>query len=117
MIDILIQVLLYISAAFMVLGAIGMLRFPDLYTRIHAATMITVGGVCFSLLILAVTTFWNVYTVRIIIITIFTLITSPTISHALANSAYKIDIKPKRIVKNEMSQRVLRAMQEEEEEL
>ena len=101
----LVQVLLYVSAAFMFIGAVGLLRFPDLYTRIHAATMVTVGGVCLSLLLLAATTFWSVYSLKIVVVVIFTLITSPTISHALANTAYKLDIKPKRLITNELGEK------------
>ena len=117
MIEWIISIMLYISAIFMLIGAIGLLRFPDLYTRIHAATMITVGGVCFFLLVLAATTFWSIYSIKILIIVAFTMITSPTISHALANSAYKLDIKPKRLVKNEMSKSVFKEIREEEEEV
>lgn len=51
MIEILVSVLLLVGAAFMVLAAIGVLRLPDLPTRMHATTkagalgaMMTMGG-------------------------------------------------------------------------
>jgi len=117
MIELITNVLLYVSSIFMLIGALGLFRFPCPYTRIHAATMVTVGGVCFSMLILAASMFWTLFMPRILIITAFTLFTSPVLSHAIVNSAYKLDIKPERLATNEMSKAMLKRLKTEEEEL
>jgi len=113
MIDLVVNILLYVASVFMLIGAIGMLRFPDFYTRVHAANLVTVGGVCFFLLTLAAYSFWTVYTIKIIVIVIFTFMTSPLISHALANTAYELNVRPKGLVKNEMKKSIKKVMVEE----
>ncbi len=114
MIEIITQILLYMSSISMLIGAIGMLRFPDFYTRVHAATMVTIGGVCFSLLLIAASTFWSIYTLKTVIIVIFMLFTSPVIAHALANTAYELGIKPKNLSKNIIGIKKLKEVMEKE---
>lgn len=101
------EIILALSAFFAVLGAIGFFRFPDFYTRIHAATMVTVGGACLGLAALALSTLQQPgydinYIIKIILIIMFILITGPTSSHALADAAYQTGIMPKKLVKNDM---------------
>ena len=101
------EIILGLSAFFAVLGAIGFFRFPDFYTRIHAATMVTVGGACLGLAALALNTWQQPgydinYIIKIILIIMFILITNPTSSHALADAAYHTGIIPQKLVKNDM---------------
>ncbi|MFH1433047.1 MAG: monovalent cation/H(+) antiporter subunit G [archaeon] len=103
------DILFATSAFFALLGAIGLFRFPDFYTRIHAATMITIGGACLALASLAITTYTTegysiIYTIKIILIITFILITNPTSSHALAHAAYTTGIVPKNLIKNDLEQ-------------
>lgn len=102
MIDIVTQALLYVSAILAVIGSIGLIRFPDFYTRTHAATVSSVGGVSLALLALFISTFWSPFTLKIVVIIIFNLFTNPTATHAVAETAYKLGMKPKKLVKNEM---------------
>jgi len=87
-----------ISAAFvlsgcvlMLLGGLGLLRMPDLYTRLHAASVTDTGAVmliCAGLLLLAVFIFGSVMAaIKVCLILFFTLFTAPTASHALAKTA------------------------------
>lgn len=101
------EITLAMSAFFAVLGAIGFFRFPDFYTRIHAATMVTVGGACLGLSALALSTWQQPgydinYIIKIILIIMFILITGPVSSHAIADAAYHTGIMPKKLAKNEM---------------
>ena len=96
------QILLYVSAASVLIGAIGMLRFPDFYTRTHAATMIAIGGVCLAMSAFIISTLWSVYTVKAIIIIIIILLAGPTGTHAIADAAYKTGVKPKRLARNDL---------------
>ncbi len=75
-------------------GAVGLLRFPDFFTRTHAAsvtdtlasTLIIFG------LILQANTDWLVIA-KLIMIWLFLLLTSPTASHALAKAAMNHGLK------------------------
>ena len=102
MIDILIQAMLYVSGIFAFIGSIGLLRFPDFYTRTHAATVLSVGSLSLGFLALMIATFLSVYTIKIFIIILFNLFTNPTATHAIAERAYRMGIKPKSLVKDEV---------------
>jgi multicomponent Na+:H+ antiporter subunit G len=100
MMDLVIQ--LYISGIFAIIGSLGLIRFPDFYTRTHAATMISVGSISLGLLALILSAGWGVYSLKIFIVIVFNLFTNPTATHAIAEKAYKMGIKPKNLVKDEM---------------
>lgn len=78
---------------FLLASAIGMLRFPDLYCRMHAlskaATMGFIG-------ILLSTLFYfqsEQVTIRALVAIFFLFLTIPVSTHLLARSAYKIRIR------------------------
>ncbi len=82
-------VLVSTGIVFLVLGAIGVLRFPDFYTRMHAAGKCDTLG---SLLIasgLAVYCGFSLSTVKIDAIAVFIFLTSPTATHSIARAAMK----------------------------
>jgi len=81
------ETLLVIGSAFALIGAVGMLRFPDVYTRLHANTVCTVGGAVSILLALAYKS-PLLSASKFIIIILFIALTSPTGSHLIANAAY-----------------------------
>ncbi len=101
MIEYVVQTLMYIAGTFSVIGAIGMLRFPDFYTRVHAATIINVGGVILLLFALMISQIANahIYGWKIFFIILLLLLTNPTNTHAIALAAHKTGIEPKRLVK------------------
>lgn len=100
MIEIVTHVLLYIAGIFSLLGAIGMIRFPDFYTRTHAATMINMGGIVLALFALLVSQAFqfSVYSWKILLIIFLLMLVNPTNTHAIAAAAYKVGIKPKKLV-------------------
>lgn len=77
-----------------IIGAIGLLRLPDLYTRVHAQTIITVGGAVVALVGLAIRAWSLEYSLKILVIVIILLVTSPTSTHAILRAAHKAGIKP-----------------------
>jgi multicomponent Na+:H+ antiporter subunit G len=101
MIDIVVQIMLYISGIFALIGSIGLIRFPDFYTRTHAATVTTIGSMSLGLLALMIWSFWSIHTIKIMIILIFNLFTNPTTTHAIAEKAFRMGIKPKKLVNDE----------------
>ncbi len=100
----LIYAFLAIGAAFNALGAVALIRFPDVYTRIHGATKCTTFGSLFSILAVAVYGIvqgggaGGTMAVRAFLALVFLLLTNPTGSHALARAAHRSGIKPFRAV-------------------
>jgi len=77
-----------------VIGAFGLIRLPDFYTRLHAQTVATVGGAVLILIGLLAQPQHPSYSTKIALVIIFTILTNPTASHAIARSALKMGIKP-----------------------
>jgi len=91
-----LDLLFAVSMVFTFVGALGLLRMPDIYNRLHASTMICVGGTMLAVSILAVKTFmidWRV-SVKMLLLIFLLLCTSPTGAHMIANAAYATGIKP-----------------------
>ena len=80
-------ILLLAGVFFGLSGAVGLFRFPDFFTRVHAASVtdsiaaiLIIGG-------LLLQTSFDLNTAKLVFILLFLLVTSPTASHALAKSA------------------------------
>ncbi|MFQ6129963.1 MAG: monovalent cation/H(+) antiporter subunit G [Candidatus Hadarchaeaceae archaeon] len=93
MIELVAYVLLGIGAACALIGAMGILRFPDVYNRIHAQTVVVVGGVIVMLLGASVLEGFSSYTLKALIIALFLFLTNPVGSHAIARAAHKSGVK------------------------
>lgn len=72
---------------FDLLGCIGMVRFPDVYSRLQAGTKCVTLGVCLILLGTMVMVDTTPVRLKAILCIVFVLITSPTAAHALARAA------------------------------
>lgn len=87
--------LLGIGSVFVVIGAIGIVRMPDVYTRMHATSLIeTMGGgaILLGLMIQAGPT---LITLKLIMILLIFLFTGPVAAHAVAQAALHQEVKPK----------------------
>ncbi len=80
---------------FVFAGTIGVLRLPDFYTRIHAAGMTDTLGAEMVLLGLIIQAGFSQMTLKLLMISFFLLLTSPTATHAVAHAAHKAGLKPK----------------------
>ncbi len=76
------------GSVFMLLAAVGVLRMPDLYTRMHAATKVGTIGVIGVMLAVAVHFAELGIVTRSILIILFFLITAPVAAHMIGRSAY-----------------------------
>lgn len=72
----------------MLTASVGLLRFPDFYSRIHPAGKSDTLGIAFILLGLMVHEGFTLVSLKLLIIIAFTLIASPTATHALAKAAF-----------------------------
>ena len=75
-------------------GGIGMLRFPDLYTRLHAAGVTDTGGAGLVLFGLILQAGLTIVTVKLALILWFLLFTGPVASHVLAKAALLAKLEP-----------------------
>lgn len=81
-------ILIGTGVLFDLVGALGLLRLPDVYNRLQAATKCVTLGTCLILIGVLVYSGWNAMGVKALLCAIFVLWTSPTASHALARGAH-----------------------------
>lgn len=86
---------LLLGAVLGMVGGIGMHRFPDFYTRLHAASITDTLCAALFLLGLGFQAGLSLAALKLFLIFIFIFITSPTASHSLANAAMHGGLQPK----------------------
>ena len=86
--------LLAAGSIFVLIGAFGLIRLPDFYTRLHAAGITDTLGAELILLALMFQAGLSLVTVKLILISLFIFFTSPTATHAVANAARVMGLKP-----------------------
>ncbi len=79
--------LMIIGVLFDLFGCIGLVRLPDVYNRLQAATKCVTLGTCMILLGLLFTMGISSAGIRALLCAIFILLTSPVAAHALARAA------------------------------
>lgn len=87
-------VLLIIGAFFTLVAAVGVVRFPDLYTRMHAASKTGTVGSGVMLLAIAVHSGEFDVITRALAGVVFFLLTAPLSAHLLARAAYCTGVRP-----------------------
>ncbi|MEN8711770.1 MAG: monovalent cation/H(+) antiporter subunit G [Arenicellales bacterium] len=93
--DILSWVFLVAGGLLGIIGGIGIHRFPDFFTRLHAAGI--TDTLCAALILsgLGLQSGFSLVSFKLVLIFAFILFTSPTASHALANAALHGGVKPR----------------------
>ncbi len=84
----LIAILLIAGVFFFFVGVVGLLRLPDVYTRLHATTKCDTLGAGLILLALILAQPFDVSSLKIVFIIIFIWITHPTAAHMTARASY-----------------------------
>ncbi|MEQ9506305.1 MAG: monovalent cation/H(+) antiporter subunit G [Hyphomonas sp.] len=84
-----------LGAILCVIGTIGVLRFPDFYTRLHAASITDTSGAGLVLLGMALMAPHWLVLVKVFCMLGFLMLTSATGSHALANAAHTAGLQPR----------------------
>jgi len=87
--------LILIGSIISVISAYGIIRFPDVYSRAHAATKSSTLAVLLTL-VGAFLFFWmtdGTISVRLLLGIVFVFITSPTAGHLIIRAAYKSNVK------------------------
>jgi multicomponent Na+:H+ antiporter subunit G len=82
------------GAGFLLVGAIGVLRFPDFYSRLHAVSICDTLGAGLVLVGLMLQGGFSLVTVKLLLMFYFMIFTGPTAVHALAEAALQGKLKP-----------------------
>ncbi|MGD2249649.1 MAG: monovalent cation/H(+) antiporter subunit G [Candidatus Methanofastidiosia archaeon] len=88
------DILIVIGAFFLMVGALGLLRLPDMFTRMHAATKCTTLGAMCTLLGVAIIMKGS-YGIKALLIIVFVVLGNPTSAHAIARAAYRTGTRMK----------------------
>lgn len=93
-IDLLSWFLILVGGAFGIIGGIGLIRLPDFFSRIHAASV--TDSMCAPCIIggLMLQSGLSLVTVKLAFLLVFLFLTSPTASHALAKAALHGGLDP-----------------------
>ncbi len=88
-------ILLTLGGVSVLIGGIGALRMPDLYSRMHAASVTDSMGAILIILGVMLQAGLSLATIKLAAILLFLLFTSPTASNALASAALLAGNKPR----------------------
>lgn len=99
--DIIVTILLIIGLLFYTAGAIGILRFPDFYSRLHPAGKLDTAGLVLTMSALALHSALADFSLgalltalKILLIVVFIFLTSPTATHAIVDAGVRAGLKP-----------------------
>ena len=90
--DLVVAALLLAGGAFMLLGALGLVRLPDVFTRMQAATKAATLGAACLLAAVAVHFAELGVTSRAVLVIAFLFLTAPVGAHVLARAAYSAGV-------------------------
>lgn len=79
---------LWVGIFFCGVGVIGLMRFPDAFTRLHASGKVATLGLSFTLI--GTSILIPQITLKAIVLIVFVVLTSPVSSHAIASAAHRI---------------------------
>ncbi len=84
---------LIVGVGFSLTGAIGLLRLPEFFTRVHAVGVTDTMGAGLILLGCGLHSGLNLVTVKLVTVWLFVYFTGPAATHALAKAAYASGLK------------------------
>lgn len=95
------ELILWISNLFLLLGGflcltggVGLLRFPDFFTRVHAASVTETLATPLLLIGVMLQMEWSLDLFKMLMILVFILLTNPTASHSMSKAALHGGLKP-----------------------
>jgi multicomponent Na+:H+ antiporter subunit G len=98
MMDMLLLVLSGLSIAIgviaLLIGSLGLIKLPDVYCRIHAVGMIDTAGASLIILGMIIHQGFSLVSFKLALIGVFLFFTSPIATHAVAQVAHKMGVKP-----------------------
>lgn len=92
--NIIASIFIFLGLFFNLAGCIGLVRLPDVYNRLQAATKCVTLGTCSLLFAVAIKMPFTQECFKALMCILFILLTSPTAAHAIARGAYLYGVKP-----------------------
>ena len=92
--DIAVWILLGAGSFFYLVGAIGLVRMPDLFTRMHATSVSETLGAGLLILAMMLAAGWSLNSAKLAVILAILFFTGPVATHALAQAAIAAGLKP-----------------------
>lgn len=92
--DLVSWICILLGAAVALIGGLGLLRLPDVFARMHGAGMVDTLGLGAILLGLMVQAGLSLVTVKLLLILLFVLYTSPMTTHALSRACLNAGVQP-----------------------
>jgi multicomponent Na+:H+ antiporter subunit G len=92
--DIVSWACILVGAAVALIGGLGLLRLPDVFARMHGAGMVDTLGLGLIMVGLMFQAGFTIVTVKLVLILVFVLYTSPTTTHALARACLNGGVRP-----------------------
>ena len=83
-------IFMVIGTLFSIIGVIGYIRMPDVYTRLHATGKVSVFGIVFLLIAAIILTPLSLW--KGLVLIFFVLLASPSVAHSIASAAYRIGL-------------------------
>ncbi|MEE8573931.1 MAG: monovalent cation/H(+) antiporter subunit G [Thermodesulfobacteriota bacterium] len=91
---IIVALMLLAGAFFIMVAAFGILRFPDFYSRMHPAGKTDTLGQAIIFSALMIHEGFTMVSLKLLIIIVFVFVANPTATHALASSAFSVELRP-----------------------
>ncbi len=82
-----------VGLVFDLLGCLGLVRLPDVYNRLQAATKCVTMGTCSILFGTFLIVGWTAPGIKALLCIIFLLLTAPVAAHAIARGAHRAGVK------------------------
>ena len=97
------MIFLWIGVGFSAIGILGLVRLPDMYTRLHASGKVSTVGLCS--LLLGAAFLMPLAGLKLLALAIFALLTLPVSTHAIAAAAYRAQLPMRRAVRDDLAAR------------
>lgn len=91
---VLVALFLALGCFFIFVAAVGLVRFPDFYTRMHPAGKGDTLGQAMVLVGLIIHEGFSMVSMKLVLILLFIFLANPTATHAIAKAAYIAGVKP-----------------------
>lgn len=93
-VNIIATIFIIVGLFFIIAGTVGLLRFPDFYSRMHATGKCDTLGEGLMVTGLIIYQGFNFISVKLLFLVIFIFVANPVATHAIARAAYRVGLQP-----------------------
>ena len=93
-VDIASWISILLGSAFTLIGALGLVRMPDIFTRMHAASVTDTAGAGLLILGMILQAGFSLTALKLVILLALFVFTGPVVTHALAQTCLHEKIQP-----------------------